>query len=53
MSIVGQVDQYGPGNYEADKKKRAVGITESGVQKDALKAVELHRRDYVVMDARF
>ncbi len=33
ISTAGQVDQYGPGDYEVNEKKRTVGITESGVEK--------------------
>ncbi|MFI6518806.1 preprotein translocase subunit SecA [Spirillospora sp. NPDC050679] len=33
VSTAGQVDQYGPGDYEVNEKKRTVGITESGVEK--------------------
>jgi preprotein translocase subunit SecA len=32
-STAGQVDQYGPGDYEVNEKKRTVGITEAGVEK--------------------
>ncbi|GAA4128658.1 preprotein translocase subunit SecA [Actinomadura keratinilytica] len=31
--IPGEVDKYGPGDYEVNEKKRTVGITESGVEK--------------------
>ena len=33
ISTAGQVDEYGPGDYEVNEKKRTVGITESGVEK--------------------
>lgn len=33
VSTAGQVDEYGPGDYEVNEKKRTVGITESGVEK--------------------
>ena len=33
ISTAGQVDQYGPGDYEVNEKKRTVAITESGVEK--------------------
>nr|WP_067487164.1 preprotein translocase subunit SecA [Actinomadura hibisca] len=33
VSTAGQVDQYGPGDYEVNEKKRTVGITEAGVEK--------------------
>ncbi|TDE36102.1 preprotein translocase subunit SecA [Actinomadura sp. 6K520] len=33
VSSAGQVDEYGPGDYEVNEKKRTVGITESGVEK--------------------
>jgi preprotein translocase subunit SecA len=33
ISTAGQVDEYGPGDYEVNEKKRTVGVTESGVEK--------------------
>ncbi|MUN36628.1 preprotein translocase subunit SecA [Actinomadura litoris] len=33
ISTAGQVDEYGPGDYEVNEKKRTVGITEAGVEK--------------------
>ena len=33
VSTAGQVDEYGPGDYEVNEKKRTVGVTESGVEK--------------------
>ncbi|GAA2623295.1 preprotein translocase subunit SecA [Actinomadura fulvescens] len=33
VSTAGQVDEYGPGDYEVNEKKRTVGITEAGVEK--------------------
>ncbi|WP_018653426.1 preprotein translocase subunit SecA [Actinomadura flavalba] len=33
VSNAGAVDEYGPGDYEVNEKKRTVGITESGVEK--------------------
>ncbi|MEU8797846.1 preprotein translocase subunit SecA [Spirillospora sp. NPDC048819] len=33
VSTAGQIDEYGPGDYEVNEKKRTVGITESGVEK--------------------
>ncbi|WP_067825498.1 preprotein translocase subunit SecA [Actinomadura kijaniata] len=31
--IPGEIDKYGPGDYEVNEKKRTVGITEAGVEK--------------------
>ncbi|GAA4376616.1 preprotein translocase subunit SecA [Actinomadura verrucosospora] len=33
VSTAGQVDEYGPGDYEVNEKKRTVGVTEAGVEK--------------------
>ncbi|SNS47936.1 preprotein translocase subunit SecA [Actinomadura mexicana] len=33
ISTAGQVDEYGPGDYEVNEKKRTVGVTEPGVEK--------------------
>lgn len=33
VSTAGQVDEYGPGDYEVNEKKRTVGVTEPGVEK--------------------